>query len=77
MNANVPVSSAWTSKINWTQAVSATAMILTFATGGKVGMDAGQQAAAVVTIGVVTNVVTWVMKTWFTSTVHEASLPSK
>lgn len=71
----VDVKSAWASKINWTQAVSAFAMILTLVSGGKIGMSGDQQAAAVVTIGVVTNVVTWVIKTWFTPTVTAASLP--
>lgn len=75
--AVVPVTSAWSSKINWTQAVSAVAMGLTFLSGGKIGMSPDQQAAVVVTIGVVGNIATWVMKTWFTTSVHSASLPSK
>jgi hypothetical protein len=70
----VPVVSAWASKINWTQAVAAFAMILTLVSGGKVGMDADQQTAAVVTIGVACNVATWIMKTFFTASVHPASL---
>jgi hypothetical protein len=73
--ATVPVVSAWASKINWTQAVAGLAMILTFVSGGKVGMDADQQAAAVVTIGVACNVATWIMKTFFTARVHPTSLP--
>ena len=72
--ATVPVVSAWSSKINWTQAVAAFAMILTLISGGKVGMDADQQAAAVVTIGVGCNIATWIMKTFFTASVHPASL---
>ncbi len=71
----VPVTSAWGSKVNWTQAVAGAAMVLTFATGGKIGMTADQQAAVVVTIGVIGNVVTWVMKTFFTDSVHPSSLP--
>jgi hypothetical protein len=71
----VPVVSAWASKINWTQAVAAFAMILTLVSGGKVGMDADQQTAAVVTIGVACNIATWVMKTFFTARVHPTSLP--
>jgi hypothetical protein len=73
--ANVPVVSAWASKINWTQAVAAFAMILTLVSGGKVGMDADQQTAAVVTIGVACNIATWIMKTFFTARVHPTSLP--
>jgi hypothetical protein len=73
--ATVPVVSAWSSKINWTQAVAAFAMILTLVSGGKLGMDADQQTAAVVTIGVVCNITTWIMKTYFTTSVHPTSLP--
>jgi hypothetical protein len=73
--ATVPVVSAWASKINWTQAVAAFAMILTLVSGGKVGMDADQQTAAVVTIGVGCNIATWIMKTFFTARVHPTSLP--
>lgn len=51
-------------------------MILTLVSGGKIGMSADQQTAAVVTIGVACNIVTWVFKTFFTSTVHAASLPA-
>jgi hypothetical protein len=75
VTATVPVVSAWASKINWTQAVAAFAMILTLLSGGKVGMDADQQAAAVVTIGVGCNIATWIMKTFFTARVHPTSLP--
>jgi hypothetical protein len=49
-------------------------MVLTFATGGKLNITADQQVAIVVTIGVVGNIVTWVMKTWFTATVTPASV---
>jgi hypothetical protein len=75
VTATVPVVSAWASKINWTQAVAAFAIILTLVSGGKVGMDADQQAAAVVTIGVGCNIATWIMKTFFTARVHPTSLP--
>ena len=73
--ATVPVVSAWASKINWTQAVAAFAMILTLVSGGKIGMDADQQTAVVVTIGVGCNIATWIMKTFFTARVHPTSLP--
>jgi hypothetical protein len=73
--ATVPVVSAWASKINWTQAVAAFAMILTLVSGGKVGVDADQQTAVVVTIGVACNIATWIMKTFFTARVHPTSLP--
>ena len=70
----VSLKSAWASKINWTQAVTAFAMLVTLFTGGKFNIDADQQAAIVVTIGVVGNLATWVMKTWFTPTVTPASV---
>jgi hypothetical protein len=73
--ATVPVVSPWASKINWTQAVAAFAMILTLVSGGKVGMDADQQTSAVVTIGVACNIATWIFKTFFTARVHPTSLP--
>lgn len=75
--ATVPVVSAWSSKVNWTQVVGGFAMVLTLVTGGKVGMTADQQAAAVTTIGVLCNIATWVLKTWFTPHVNAASLPGK
>jgi hypothetical protein len=74
--AHVDIKSAWASKINWTQAVSAFAMIVTLVSGGKFDITGDQQAAIVVTIGVACNVVTWVLKTWFTPTVTPASLPA-
>jgi hypothetical protein len=73
--ARVDIKSAWASKINWTQGVAAFAMILTLVSGGKFEITADQQVDIVVTIGVVCNVATWVIKTWFTPTVTPASLP--
>lgn len=73
--AHVEIKSAWASKINWTQAVAAFAMVLTLVSGGKMGITPDQQTAIVVTIGVACNVVTWIIKTWFTPTVTPASLP--
>ena len=70
----VSVKSAWGSKINWTQAVSTGAMVLTLFTGGKFNLTADQQVAVVVTIGVLGDFVTYVMKTWFTPTVTPASV---
>ena len=70
----VPVQSAWLSKINWTQAVQAVAMMLVWLSGGALNIDANQQAAIIVVIGVVGNIVTWIMKTWFTTTVTPQSV---
>ena len=72
----VSVKSAWLSKINWTQAVAGAAMILTFISGGKMDLTADQQAALVMSIGVLGNIVTWIIKTWFTPTVTPASVAS-
>ena len=75
MNPQVSVSvkSAWLSKINWTQAVSGAAMIIAYLSGGKMSLTPDQQAALVVSIGVLGNVATWVIKTWFTATVTPSS----
>jgi hypothetical protein len=64
---------AWFSKINWTQAVSFLAMIIAF-----FGFDlpAEQQAEIVAAILAVTNVVTWIIRTWFTDTLTDASVSS-
>lgn len=70
----VPTKSAWLSKINWTQGVSSFAMVLTLVSGGKLNLSADQQAAIIVTIGVVGDVATYVIKTWFTPTVTPASV---
>ena len=69
---NVPVKSAWLSKINWTQAVAGAAMVVTFVSGGQLNIDASQQAAIIVVIGVVSQVITWVWRTWFNNTVSPA-----
>lgn len=70
----VPTKSAWLSKINWTQGVSSFAMVLTLISGGKLNLSADQQTAIVVTIGVAGDIVTYVIKTWFTPTVTPASV---
>lgn len=70
----VEVKSAWASKINWTQGIAGTAMVLAWVSGGKIGLTSDQQAALVTSIGVITNVATWVLKTWFTKTVTPTSV---
>jgi len=57
------------SKINWSQVVASIAMLLAFVSGGKVGLDASQQAALIVVIGVFFNVLTWILRTWFSPTI--------
>jgi len=72
--AVVPVTSGWFSKINWTQAVQAIAAVLVIATGGKISLDPQQQLAIVGGIVVVGNILTIVLKTYFTSTVTPQSV---
>lgn len=72
--AVVKVKSAWTSKINWTQVVAALSMIVAFATGNKIDLTAAEQSAIIVAIGVIGNITTFVIKTWFTPTVTPSSL---
>jgi hypothetical protein len=73
-SVTVPTKSAWLSKINWTQGVSSFAMVLTLVSGGTLNLTADQQTAIIVTIGVVGDIATWVIKTWFTPTVTPASV---
>lgn len=71
--AQVDVQSAWSSKINWTQAVAVTASALVFMTGGKVNIPVDVQLQIVTGITVIQGIVTWVMKTWFTKTITPSS----
>lgn len=66
----VETKSAWASKINWTQAVSLVATIL--AVKG-VNLDPDTQIAVVMTIQGIQAIVTWVFRTWFTTTVTPSS----
>jgi hypothetical protein len=75
--ATVPVTSGWTSKVNWTQAVAGAAMLITVSTGGKLNLTAEQQAAIVTVIGLVSQLATFILHTWFSPSVKAASLPSK
>lgn len=70
----VEVKPAWQSKINWTQAVSGVAMILTLVSGGELNITAEQQLGIIAVIGLASNIVTWILKTWFTTTVTPASV---
>ena len=66
----VPVKSSFASKINWTQAVGAAGMLLTMY---GVNLSPDKQAAIVTVIGLVTQVATWIQRTWFTTSITEAS----
>lgn len=75
LTVNVPIKSAWLSKINWTQGVSAIASILVLVSGGEVNLSATDQAAIIVTIHIASAVVTWIWRTWFNGSVSPGSLP--
>lgn len=64
------VKSAWISKINWTQAVLFLAMIFTMF---GIDLPAELQAQIVTGIGIVAAVVTWILRTWFTTAITYAS----
>ncbi len=72
--ATVPVQSPWFSKINWTQAVQALAAVLVIATGGKIDLTPTDQAYIVGGIVVVGNLLTVILKTYFTTTVTPQSV---
>lgn len=66
----IDVKSAWTSKINWTQAI---AVLASIATVFGLDVDPETQVAIVAGITGVQAVITWVLRTWFTTAVTEAS----
>lgn len=68
----VDYKSAFMSKINWTQLVAMLAMLLTYF---GIDLDAQTQEAVLAGIIAITTVLTWVMKTWFTTTVTPSSMP--
>lgn len=69
--ATVPVKSAAMSKINWTQAVSFLAMMLAVF-GIDMGEDTRNSLLALIVSGQA--VVTWVLRTWFTTAVTPSSI---
>ena len=71
----VPVESAWTSKINWTQAVGVVCTMAALFTAGKYDVPASEQAILVAGIQSVQAFATWVFRTWFTTSVTPSSVP--
>lgn len=69
-NALVAVKSAWSSKVNWTQAVAFIAMVL--AVFG-IDMPDSVKLEVVALIQAAQSILTWIIKTWFTTTVTTAS----
>ena len=63
--------SAFLSKINWTQFIAFLAMILTVF---GVELPAEIQAELVVIIGSIQAVVTWILRTWFTTKLTKSSV---
>lgn len=69
----VPVQSAWLSKINWTQAIGMLSTIATLVYGSSASIPADTQVQIVAGIQGVQAAVTWVFKTFFTTTVTPSS----
>lgn len=69
-SVNVAVKSAWASKTNWLQVVSAGATLATALVAGLPPADAAKWTAL---IAVATNVATIIIKTFFTPTVTPSS----
>lgn len=62
--------SAWLSKINWTQAIGVLASVLVIF---GINLDPATQAAAVAGIQAVAAVVTWIIRTFFTTKLTPSS----
>lgn len=69
----VPVQSAWFSKINWTQGIAFASTAITLVFGQTYAIPAEVQLAIVAGIQGVQSIATWVMKTFFTTTVTPSS----
>lgn len=68
---SVPVVSAWESKINWTQAIAALATVFTLF---GINLDAQTQASILGIIAGGSAVTTWVLRTWFTTSLTATSV---
>lgn len=69
--AEVEVKSAWTSKINWTQAAT---VAFSVATLFGIDVPAETKAQAITVITAAGGVVTWALRTWFTKAVTPSSV---
>jgi len=72
--ASIATKSAWLSKINWTQAVGVVASVLVFASGGHYAIPDEQQAQLVLAIQAGQAFLTWVFRTWFTTSLTPGSV---
>ena len=73
----VMVQSAWRSKINWAQAVAILSSLLVFGFSPSAALTPEQQVAIITVISLLQGAVTWILKTFFTTTVTPSSMPSK
>ena len=71
--AQVDVQSAWASKINWTQVVGIGASVITVISGNKYEISYETQLAIVALIQGLQGVASFVLKTWYTTTITPAS----
>lgn len=70
----VPITSAWASKVNITQAVGVAATALALLTGNKYSVPLDVQAEVIAGIQAVQAIVTWILRTWFSSSVVAGSV---
>jgi len=68
-----PVKSAWASKINWIQVISALGTCAT-ALISSANLPAAQAVALTASVGVVGDFLTGVVRTWFTKSVTPGSV---
>lgn len=71
---NVDVKSAWASKINWVQAVSVLSTVIALIFGQQYEIPADIQVQIVTGINVMFAVVTWILRTYFTTKVTQQSV---
>ncbi len=69
----VTVESPWFSKINWTQVIQAAAAVAVIVSGGRINLTPDQQLQLVGAIVLVGNLITIIMKTYFTHTITPQS----
>lgn len=74
LQTTVTVQSAWMSKINWGQALGMLASVLVLVSGGKINLDLATQAEIIAAIQGAVALYTWVMRTFFTTTVTPSSV---
>lgn len=70
----VPIKSAWSSKVNITQAVGVAATALTLLTGNKYSIPLDVQVEMVAVIQGIQALVSWVLRTWFTTSMIAGSV---